>query len=176
MKAAVVFGLVVLPQFLLVAGLAVREEWALATGAVVVLEVRPYDPMDPLAGRYLRTPLAIERLDLAAIVHDEGVFAGGDVWVVLAPGAPCWKPVAVRAARPESDEGRVCLCGEVIAGQTHGQVLAVRYAIGRFYIPAGGKDPSARADLALRLRVTASGSAAVEDLLVGGKPYADWNR
>jgi len=166
----------VLPQFLLVGGIAVREEVVLATGTAVVLRVRPYDPMDPLAGRYLGTPLEIERLDLARIPHDEGLFGRDAVWVVLAPGEPCWGPVAVRREQPGPAAGQVSLYAEVDGRQVPGDTLRVRYAFGRFYIPEGGKDPSARADLALRVRVSASGHAAIEDLLVDGKPYAEWNR
>lgn len=175
--------LAVLPQFLLVAGLAVREEWVLATGIPVVLQVRPYDPMDPFSGRYLGTPLAIERLDLAKLPHDEGLFARDEVWVVLAPGEKFWEPVAVRAARAELAQGQVQLRAAVEPRQQEGGELRVRYPTGRFYIPERGKDPTGwrpegerRPELALRVRVTAGGGASVEDLLVDGVPYAQWNR
>ncbi len=175
MNRAVVYVLAAVPQFALVAGLAVREEYLLATGTSVVLEVRPYDPMDPLSGRYLGTPLAIESIDTARVPCDAGL--AGTVWVVLAPGEPCWQPVAVRAAPPALAPGQVCLRGELEPWRSgRAGVLAVRYAIGRFYIPANGPDPSGRTDLALRVRVGAAGRAAVEDLLVGGTAYRDWNR
>jgi uncharacterized membrane-anchored protein len=185
MNRSVALFCAVLPQFLLVGGLVVREEYVRATGRAVLLEIRPYDPMDPLSGRYLGTPLAIERLDLDHVPHDEGLRERNEVWVVLAPGDKHWQPVAVRAARPDVAGEQVAVCGEVDRRWMHeaGPVLPVRYPIGRFYIPEDGKDPTGwlpadktRPEVVLLVKVTAGGGMTIEDLLVDGRPYAEWNR
>lgn len=185
MNRAVTFLCAVVPQFLLVGGLVVREEYVRATGRAVLLEIRPYDPMDPLSGRYLGTPLAIERLDLGRLPHDDGLRERDEVWVVLAPGPKFWEPVAVRAARPEAGPDQVVVYGEVDRQPLREAdvVLVVEYPIGRFYIPEDGKDPTGwqprgepRPEVALLVKVAASGRMTIEDLLVDGRPYAEWNR
>lgn len=185
MKPTLAFVLAVAPQFLLVAGLAVREEIVRSTGVEVRLLVRPYDPMDPFAGRYLGTPLAIDRLDLTTLPHDDGLFDGGVVWVTLAPGPRHWTPVAVRRQRPDIPAGGVGLRAEVRSAPSDQatNVLWLDYGLHRFYIPQDGKDPTTwrrsdgqRPELLLVARVAASGRAAVVDLLIDGEPYATWNR
>lgn len=185
MKPLLAFSLAIAPQILFVAGLAVREEYVRATGVEVRLAVRPYDPMDPFSGRYLGTPLAIERLDLAVVPHDDGLAYAASAWVALAPGPTHWVPTEVRAERPAPPPGGVVLHADVVPGDRHRPlgVLWLRYGIGRFYIPENGRDPtgwgssgSTRPELLLVVRVTGSGSAAVVDLLVDGVPYAQWNR
>lgn len=185
MNRIAAFACAVVPQFLLVGGLVVREEYVRATGRAVLLEIRPYDPMDPLSGRYLGTPLAIEQLDLGRLPHDDGLRERSEVWVVLAPGPKFWEPVAVRAERPAVPAEQVVVRGDVDRRwiRDAGTVLPVRYPIGRFYIPADGKDPTgwllqdqSRPQVTLLVKVTAGGGMALEDLLVDGRPYAEWNR
>lgn len=185
MKPALAFLLAVAPQFLLVAGVALRAEYGRRTGVEVRLLVQPYDPMDPFAGRYLGTPLSIDRLDLTTIPHDDGLFDAGTVWVTLAPGPKHWTPVAVRRQRPDAPAGGVGLRAEVRSAPSDRQtdVLWLDYGLSRFYIPQDGKDPTTwraadgqRPELLLVVRVAASGRAAVVDLLIDGVPYATWNR
>lgn len=185
MNRSLTLLLALAPQFALVAGLALREEYARATGRELLLEVRAYDPMDALSGRYISTPLAITRIELSGLPHDEELAEVESVWVVLAPGEHYWEPAAVRVERPELAANHACLRARVESvGEHEGQaLLELEYPIERFYIPADGRDPSLlwasgeqRSQLAVRVKVTGSGYASVEDLLIDGVSYAEWNR
>jgi hypothetical protein len=104
MSRALRFWSAIAPSFLAVAAIAARAEWLLQTGVEVRLEVRPYDPMDALSGRYLAVPLAIQRLG-AEVPRDLDPYRLGEtVWVRLAAGDPCWRPVGVGAVPAVGDE------------------------------------------------------------------------
>ena len=99
-----------------VAVLAAHAEWALRTGHEVRLEVRAYDPMDPLSGRYLAVPLAIE-LPGAALPRDRGRYDPGDhVWIRLERGDPWWRPVSIHRSPPFA--GTVAIRARVVTGAT----------------------------------------------------------
>lgn len=70
-------------------------------------------------------------------------------------------------------------------------VLELDLGLDRYYIPGDAEDPtlwwnraterpadpaSARPTLTLAVRVTAAGKSAIEELLVDGVPYPEWNR
>lgn len=181
MSRALRFWAAILPSFLAVAALAVQAELRLRHGVEVLLEVRPFDPMDALSGRYLAVPLAVERLDLDELLAERETFGTGDtLWLRLDPGEPWWRPGAVLEAPPE--EGEVALRGTVT--RVHGRALQIDYGLGRFFIPHEGADPTlpgtgpaagAPPSLVAVVRVTRDGRAALADLLVDGEPYARWN-
>ncbi|MBL8724779.1 MAG: GDYXXLXY domain-containing protein [Planctomycetes bacterium] len=174
------YWVAVAPQFALVGGLALYHEHLLATGREVVLEVRPFDPMDVLSGRYLALPLAIEVLDRGILVGAGDPRPGDSVWVELAAGSPFWTPVAVHEQSPPASPDRVVVRGELSWGAEAGR-LYVRYPIDRFYIPETGDDPTTgplatRPKLSLVVRVASNGAMALADLRVDGVPYARWRR
>jgi uncharacterized membrane-anchored protein len=163
--------LCLLPQFLLVAGMAAREESAFARGVEVRLAVRPVDPMSLFAGRYVSVPLAIERIDSAATRIEPGLVPGlawdEEVFVRLEQAEPVWRAAEV-TRHPPGEKGAVFLRG------TWRRDGTIDYGIDTFYIPETGADPS-RLALALVLRVTPEGRGRIADLLVQGRPYAEWN-
>jgi uncharacterized membrane-anchored protein len=192
MNRTLAIVLALLPQVLLLGWTIAREELALRDGIPVVLEVRGYDPVDALSGRYIRVPPAIRTLaaDDVSIVADR-IEAGATVWVGLVRAEPFWRPLELRVEEPppNDDRDRVWIRGRLEkewqrpqAGRYRGS-LTVDYGFDRFYIPEAARDPTwatgadgRRAQLSLLVRVRASGEAAIEDLRVDGEPYADWNR
>jgi uncharacterized membrane-anchored protein len=169
------FWLALLPGFAVVAWLVLDCERGLRRGTEVRLEVRAYDPMDPLAGRYLGVPLAIERLERPLWTAPESPQSGQRVWVELRPASPHWIAVACSPAAPT--EGRIALAGVVRTSAS--DALWIDYGLERFYIPHDAADPSVgepvRALTAV-VRVEPGGRGLLTDLEVDGLPFADWNR
>ena len=163
MKRPLAFLLCVVPQFLVVAALAAREEIALRSGVEVRLEVRPVDPMSLFSGRYVSVPLAIERLDKTVTI-ERGLEPGQEVCVRLTSSAPCWTAAEVTRQPPDALFLRGTWLGE----------KRIAYGIDTFYIPEDGADPS-RLALTAVVRVTRDGRGVIEDLLVGNQTYAQWN-
>jgi uncharacterized membrane-anchored protein len=176
------------PQVLLVAGMVAAEEIARLRGTEVVLEVRAYDPMDLVSGRYVSTPLAIARLDGSALPHPDPMpEVGSTVFVRLAKSDPFWKATEVLCALPEPQNrtGEAFLRAKVDRSWAPqvSKEIHLSFEIDRFYIPEEAEDPSVwrggdteRRRLSVIARITRSGRAHLVDLLVDGKPYADWNR
>lgn len=176
MTSTLKFWAAVAPSFLVVAGIALRAELQRLDSIAVPLEVRPVDPMDALSGRFIAAPLAIARLDVSELRNECPQVALGDsVWVALTPGEPWWRPSAVLCG-PAT--GEVSLRG-VLRAQ-HASLWTIDYGIERFYIPHEAADPSApgsgpRPQIVALVRIDASGSGALVDLLVEGETYSDWN-
>ncbi len=176
MKPAWKFWAAVAPSFVAVAAIAVRAELLLASAVEVRLEVRPYDPMDALSGRYVAAPLAIARLEVDTLRNECPTASTGDtVWVALEPGEPWWRPAAVLCA-PRADT--LALRG--VLREQRGSWWTIDYQIERFFIPHDAADPSeftggARPQIVAVLRIDASGAGLLTDLRVDGEPYADWN-
>jgi uncharacterized membrane-anchored protein len=176
------------PQVALVAGIAITEEVGRLRGTEVVLEVRAYDPIDLLAGRYIHVPLAISRLPGPAVAHPDPIpEVGSTVFVRLAKGDPYWTAAEVRTSLPGSRDPalNVYLRGQVDGSWSSRPTgnLHLKFDLDRFYISEDAEDPSVwqageggRHRLAVVARITPSGKAHLVDLLVDGKPYAEWNR
>jgi uncharacterized membrane-anchored protein len=164
-KRPLAFLLCVLPQFLVVAGVAAREELGLHRGELVRLEARPVDPMSLFAGRYVDVPLAIERLDPARTRIEPGLSAGETVYVRLERAEPVWRAAEVSQQPPRE---AVFLRGTWRGDST------IDYGLDTYYIPENGVDPS-RLHLALELRVSTQGRGQIVELLVEGRPYPEWN-
>ncbi len=174
MSRALRFWLALLPPFAAVAFLAAQAEWGLRSGVEVRLEVRPFDPMDPLSGRFLAVPLAIGQLDSKDLPARPELHGGESVWVVLEPGEPTWRASAVLDRPP--DDGRIALRGRVLA--SYPPMLWIDYGLERFYIPHTAHDPTqppGAHDLVALVRVARGGRGHLADLLVDGEPFAVWN-
>lgn len=174
MNRALRFWLAVLPSFAAVATIALQSEQGLRSGALVRLELRPFDPMDALSGRYLALPLAVGQVD-PSLVRDAREYHGGEtVWLVLEPGEPWWRPSALLGAPPGADV--VALRGRVV--HTAPQAIWIDYGLDRFYIPHEGHDPTLQREqyeLAALVRVAKDGRGFFADLLIDGEPYGVWN-
>lgn len=179
MKIAIQYLLALVPPFAALGWIVAREEWTRSHGVEVRLEVRAYDPMDALSGRYMAVPLAISRLSLSELAPPgTDIRNGDDVFVALRPGDPFWTAVSVSKVEP--GEG-VFLRGLATWVQSVG-ASTIDFGLDRFYIPDQGGDPSRRDDgfladrrLTAVVRVTDTGRASIVDVLVDGEPYASWN-
>ena len=185
MKTQTLFALALAPQLALLAGLVVREEHARATGTEVVLEVRAYDPMDPLSGRYIRVPLAIARIELADVKHQGPLPEQGSiVYVRLEKREKQWEPIELCAQEPDAALGPFLRARRELrwASDTT-NFVQLDYELDRFYISEKANDPTGFVNgqwqahaLKVVVRVTGAGRGAITDLLVDGQPYAEWNR
>lgn len=168
------FFAAVAPSMLAVAAVAAHAEWLLRQGTEVRLEVRPFDPMDALSGRYLAVPLAIRRLGAEVPRAQDRYAAGASVWVRLAPGEPWWRPVSVVDTPATAPD----LALQARVQHQAGDELWLDYDLDRFFIPHDGADPTTTPEqhrLTAVVRITADGRGMFTDLLVDGEPYAAWN-
>lgn len=186
--------LAIVAQFAFLGWMVGAQERALANGERVVLAVAPVDPFDPLAGRYLAIRVDLARLDpaqvevvagdeLAARPGDDalGRWFGQDAALELAPDG---SPRAARRLRIGSAAAQArppFLAGRVLWSSDG--MLHLDLGIDRYYVPGDAEDPTlwwnrqtTRPTLTLAVRLTADGTSAVEELLVDGVPYPEWNR
>jgi uncharacterized membrane-anchored protein len=166
----------VVPSFLAVGAIALRAEWTLGGGREVRLELRAFDPMDALSGRYLGVPLAIERIERSDVDGSVGAHAPGDtVWVRLEPDEPFWRQAGI-SAEPPAEPDAVALRGTVV--NAFASETWLDYGLGRYFIPHDAADPSVPRSahvLTAVVRVGSDGSAVLADLLVDGERFADCN-
>ena len=177
-----IFLAILAPQLLMLVGLVIRSETIRQTGTQVVLRVEPYDPMHPFMGRFVRTPLEIERLEESAITFLDALPEEGQtVYVGLVPGEPVWEARFLTPRPPEPSANLVFLRGEFVRSEAG--TIWLELGHDEYYIPHDADDPSftfqadgiERAELALVLSVDSSGTAVTEDLLVDGQPFLEWN-
>ncbi len=185
MKNSTIWFATICIQALLLVGLVVREELVLRGGARVVLAVDAVDPMDLLSGRYIRVPLGIQRIDIQTVAHP-GVTpsAGETVYVRLEEQAGQFEAVEISSGPVDQARGPWARAVAMApwTGQQNSPWLRLDYSVDRFYIPDTGGDPSVlRRENGERFRIQAvariagDGRVVIEDLLVDGVPYAEWN-
>ncbi len=203
-KRATGWLLAIVAQFAFLGWMVGAQERLLATGESVVLAVAPVDPFDPLAGRYLAIRAELSRLDLAAFeAAGHSIVVGADVPPAAVNGEPllrfAGRPAALELAREGSPRAAHRLLIGAAAAEARPPFLASRVlwsnqglleldlGLDRYYIPGDAEDPTLwwnreidgrtqRPTLTLVVRVTAEGKSAIEELLVDGVPYPEWNR
>lgn len=187
MNARVAWFATIAVQALLLGWIVAREESTRRDGARVVLEVRAVDPMDLFSGRYVRVPLAISSIDLAELPQVPPFPKFDDtVYVRLERGPSAWHPVEIALA-PTADDGGPWARATVVSYSGSDEspgVLRLDFGADRFYIPENGLDPSMwwrdpaheRPKLTVAARIAHDGRVAIEDLLIDGESYAEWNR
>lgn len=165
----------VLLQIVVIGLLVAREEWNLGYGSRIELEVVGRDPLDPFAGAYQYITLAIERLPRALARGDAPLEVGERVFVALRSGENGFEASGYSAGEP-SPESDLYLRGRIV--DVDDQTVGIDYGLSRYYVPFGAGDPTVGDRLALRLVVfvTADGRGTIEDLLVEGVPFDEWNR
>jgi uncharacterized membrane-anchored protein len=176
MNRSLALVLALAPQVLVLVGIIAREEHTLREGTRAVLEVRGYDPVDVLSGRYLALPLAITRLPAEEIALPSPPIAEGTtVWVGLERAEPYWKPFELVLSPPgvAASADRVWLRGRLAqewsgapdreqdpdatppvdrrTGRPPGEALLVDYGLDRFYIPEKAADPTLRSQPGLEI-------------------------
>jgi hypothetical protein len=191
MNRRTVFQVAVLLQLVVLGWMVAAKERSLASGARVVLSVAPGDPIDHLAGRYVSISPAIARIDTGKVRLDRG--DAGDGPTPAAANAPLTgRVVFVELVQ----EGEVWIASRVIvegagapprvpflrAGVTEeaGPILQLDYSLDRFFIPADGRDPSflvfeGKHTVRIVVRAPDDGVGVIEDLLVDGKAWKEWD-
>ncbi|HKW42365.1 MAG TPA: GDYXXLXY domain-containing protein [Gemmatimonadales bacterium] len=160
--AAVCVGL----QLLFFAGWAGREQARLASGASILVKVVPVDPRDLLRGQYLRLAYEFSR-PWDSTVRRINVPVGAPVWVVLRREGAFHVPERLLLARPallDSD-------AVAIRGRSSGQFGSwFEFGVEQYFVHEGVDTPAA-SDLTVRLRVTPSGIARIQQVYVKGVPW-----
>jgi len=188
MKRRLAWLAAVLAQLALLGWIVASQERLRVTGRAVVLAIEPFDPIDPLSGRYLRIRARATRIDLAelhpgwngeALEQHAEQFVGQEVAVTLRAAGERFEPEAVASTAYQEPGGSIVwLRGRVRS--RYGAVLEIDYGLDRFFIPSDAADPSALLwqgghELDIVVRVAVDGRSSIEDLLVDGKRYAEWN-
>ncbi|WP_375157761.1 GDYXXLXY domain-containing protein [Bradyrhizobium sp. RDT46] len=176
---AVLFGLAVLVQCLLLMLMVVDRVQILREGVEVTLQTQPVDPRDLLRGDYVVLRYLISEVPAGSLAGKPAEARNPTVFVKLAPNAEgLYTAVSVHAepvpvAAPEVlIRGRVSYsCGS--NGRTFCDKLTIKYGLESYFVPQGegGKLEQARNQQKLRIvaAVLPSGRAAIKRLLLEGE-------
>ncbi|MCJ9705646.1 MULTISPECIES: GDYXXLXY domain-containing protein [unclassified Bradyrhizobium] len=177
---AVLFGVAVLVQCLLLVLMVADRMQILREGREVTLQTQPVDPRDLLRGDYVVLRYDISQLPAGALAGKPADARNPVVFVKLAPNADgLYAAVSVHAApvpvtAPEVlIRGRVSYsCGSDV--RTFCDKLTIKYGLESYFVPEGegGKLEQARNQQKLRIvaAVLPSGRAAIKRLLLDGEP------
>ncbi|WP_375306234.1 GDYXXLXY domain-containing protein [Bradyrhizobium sp. A11] len=177
---AVLFGVAVLVQCLLLMLMVVDRVQILREGVEVTLQTQPVDPRDLLRGDYVVLRYLISEVPAGALAGKPADARNPTVFVKLAPNAEgLYTAVSVHAepvpvTAPEVlIRGRVSYsCGSNV--RTFCDKLTIKYGLESYFVPQGegGKLEQARNQQKLRIvaAVLPSGRAAIKRLLLDGEP------
>lgn len=177
---AVLFGVAVLVQCLLLMLMVVDRVQILREGVEVTLQTQPVDPRDLLRGDYVVLRYLISEVPAGSLAGKPTEARNPTVFVKLAPNAEgLYTAVSVHAepvpvASPEVlIRGRVSYsCGS--NARTFCDKLTIKYGLESYFVPQGegGKLEQARNQQKLRIvaAVLPSGRAAIKRLLLDGEP------
>lgn len=177
---AVLFGLAILIQCVLLVLMVADRVQILREGREVTLQTQPVDPRDLLRGDYVVLRYDISQLPAGALAGKPAAERNPIVFVKLAPNAGglyeavsvSTEPVAVTA--PEIlMRGRVSYsCGSAV--RTFCDQLTIKYGLESYFVPEGEGKKLEQARNQQKLRVVAavlpSGRAAIKRLLLDGEP------
>lgn len=177
---AVLFGVAVLLQCLLLVLMVADRMQILREGREVTLQTQPVDPRDLLRGDYVVLRYDISQLPAGSLAGKPTDARNPIVFVKLAPNAEgVYAAVSVHAepvsvAAPEVlIRGRVSYsCGTTV--RTFCDKMTIKYGLESYFVPEGegGKLEQARNQQKLRIvaAVLPSGRAAIKRLLLDGQP------
>jgi uncharacterized membrane-anchored protein len=177
---AVLFGVAILLQCVLLVLMVADRMQILREGREVTLQTQPVDPRDLLRGDYVVLRYDISQLSAGALAGKTAGTRDPVVFVKLAPNANglyeavsvSAEPVAVTA--PEIlIRGRVShSCGST--SRTFCDKLTIKYGLESYFVPEGEGRKLEQARNQQKLRVVAavlpSGRAAIKRLLLDGEP------
>ncbi|MBK6939300.1 MAG: GDYXXLXY domain-containing protein [Planctomycetes bacterium] len=179
MNRRAAFLLALLPQLGFVGWLTWQGERTLALGRLVTLDVEATAPIDPLRGRYLRLEYAASHVDGALGPLDDATSrVGQTVYVAFMRAGDEWWPYRYAFELIESETGETAVLAGTLRSVSEGRI-EVDYAFDQYFIPNDGLDVHGLADVRLRVRLrvdATSGRGVIEDVLVDGQPYLEWNR
>jgi uncharacterized membrane-anchored protein len=179
---AVLFGVAILLQCVLLILMVADRMQILRDGREVTLQTQPVDPRDLLRGDYVVLRYDISQLAAGALAGQPAAERNPIVFVKLAPNANGLyeavsvhaEPVAV-AAPDVLIRGRLAYgtsCGS--AGRAFCDKLTVHYGLESYFVPEGEGKKLEQARNQQKLRVVAavlpSGRAAIKRLLLDGQP------
>lgn len=177
---AVLFGVAVLFQCVLLVLMVADRMQILREGREVTLQTQPVDPRDFLRGDYVVLRYDISQLPSGALAGKTTETRNPIVFVKLAPNANgLYEAVSVSAepvtvtAPDVLIRGRVSYsCGSSV--RTFCDKLTIKYGLESYFVPEGegGKLEQARNQQKLRVvtAVLPSGRAAIKRLLLDGEP------
>lgn len=177
---AVLFGVAVLVQCVLLVLMVADRMQILREGREVTLQTQPVDPRDLLRGDYVVLRYDISEVTAGALAGKPAEARNPIVFVKLAPNADgLYAAVSVHAepvpvTAPEVlIRGRVSYsCGSNV--RTFCDKLTIKYGLESYFVPEGegGKLEQARNQQKLRIvaAVLPSGRAAIKRLLLDGEP------
>jgi uncharacterized membrane-anchored protein len=159
-------------QTALLLALIAQQELRLASPTTVLLETAPVDPRDLLRGDYVILGYKISTLTNS--LWDSPAFAkipdGTTVFVSLEKRGPFHEAVQISQSLPPQEPSRVVLQGRV-AHSWNTNVTRVEYGLERYYVKEGTGNP--RGKITVEAAVPADGKAAIKNVFLDGKPYAE---
>jgi uncharacterized membrane-anchored protein len=177
---AVLFGVAILLQCVLLVLMVADRMQILREGREVTLQTQPVDPRDLLRGDYVVLRYDISQLSAGALAGKTAETRNPVVFVKLAPNANgLYEAVSVSAepvtvTAPEIlIRGRVSYsCGST--SRTFCDKLTIKYGLESYFVPEGEGKKLEQARNQQKLRVVAavlpSGRAAIKRLLLDGEP------
>ena len=171
------FILVVALQTAWLLAIAARQEVALRSGQVVLLETKPVDPRDPLRGDYVALNYQISDvgLNLFSPALDANTLpVGSTIFVALARTGTnqCWNITHASRERFVPATNEVMLQGRrTDFWSVPGHSIHATYGIEQFYVAEGTGNPSGK--LTAQVVVSDSGRAHLKEVFVDGRPYRE---
>ncbi|CUU14568.1 putative membrane-anchored protein [Bradyrhizobium sp. JR7.2] len=180
---AVLFGVAVLLQCVLLVLMVADRMQILREGREVTLQTQPVDPRDLLRGDYVVLRYDISQLPAGTLAGQPAAERKPVVFVKLAPNANgLYEAVSVHAEPVTVTAPEVLIRGRVSSyGGTCGsgsrvfcEKLAIKYGLESYFVPEGEGKKLEQARNQQKLRVVAavlpSGRAAIKRLLLDGEP------
>jgi uncharacterized membrane-anchored protein len=168
------FVIVIALQSAWIISTSIIQERVLRVGTAVLLETQPVDPRDLLAGDFIRLNYKISDVPsqfftppISAKPH-----AGTTVFVALAKRGRFYEVARASTGSLDPAIGEVVLHGLVESRPWQSpEVVHLEYGLERYYVPEGKGNP--RGKLTVEAVVPASGNAAIKEVFVDDKPFAD---
>ncbi|APO48974.1 GDYXXLXY domain-containing protein [Bradyrhizobium diazoefficiens] len=177
---AVLFGVAVLVQCVLLVLMVADRMQILREGREVTLQTQPVDPRDLLRGDYVVLRYDISQLPAGALAGKPAAERNSVVFVKLAPNANgLYEAVSVHAEPVAVTAAEVLIRGRVpyscgSPGRTFCDKLTIKYGLESYFVPEGEGKKLEQARNQQKLRVVAavlpSGRAAIKRLLLDGEP------
>ena len=176
---AVLFGVAILLQCVLLVLMVADRMQILREGREVTLQTQPVDPRDLLRGDYVVLRYDISQLPAGALAGQPAPERKPAVFVKLAPNANgLYEAVSVHAGPVPVTAPEVLIRGRVSyscgSGRTFCDKLTIKYGLESYFVPEGEGKTLEQARNQQKLRVVAavlpSGRAAIKRLLLDGEP------
>jgi uncharacterized membrane-anchored protein len=176
---AVLFGVAILLQCVLLVLMVADRVQILREGREVTLQTQPVDPRDLLRGDYVVLRYDISQLPAGALAGKTAETRNPIVFVKLAPNANgLYEAVSVHAEPVPVTAPEVLIRGRVTyscgSSRTFCDKLTIKYGLESYFVPEGEGKKLEQARNQQKLRVVAavlpSGRAAIKRLLLDGEP------